>query len=180
LEVNRYQTSGGVAALRCTIVDDIGPTPAGRALAAAGSEHLHRRIVGVDLGGPQTLLADARDDRIEQVRGLARPPGKGRAVDIDPLRGHHLGLAVRRQVVIELGDDDVRECAERRLAARNWLGRRGRLDDRLADAAGVLEGDVRATRQLIGTISSISSVSAPNWRNAPPHDGHAQVPVAGS
>ena len=96
----------------------------------------------MDLARLEAFLADPLDDRIEQVRRLARPAGEGRAVDLETLRGRHLGLAVKRQVVIELGDDDVRERAERRLTAGNRLGRRRRLDDRLAGTAAILGPNV--------------------------------------
>src|SRR3546814_1074609 len=75
---------------RCAVINDIGPEPRHRCPALAGHEHRHRRVVGVELGGLQSFLTDTADDRIEQMRGLARPSGEGRAVDVDALRRHHL------------------------------------------------------------------------------------------
>src|SRR3546814_10777824 len=59
--------------------------------------------------GLQSFLADAAHDGVEQMRGLARPAGEGRAVDVDALRRHHLCLAIEGQMVIELVHDDMGE-----------------------------------------------------------------------
>ncbi|MDR6115066.1 hypothetical protein QE360_002035 [Sphingomonas sp. SORGH_AS789] len=58
------------------------------------------------------------------------------------MRRHHLGLAVQRQVVVELGDDDVRQRGEGRLAAYHGGDRRRRLDDLVAYPAAVFWADV--------------------------------------
>jgi len=123
---------------RGAIIDDIGPQPGLRGLALAGHQHRHRRIIGVQLAGLQAFFADTGDDRIEQRSGLACPTGEGRAVDIDPLRRHHLGLAVERQVVIELVHDHMGKRGKAGLAARNRLHRGPCLDDLLAGPAGIL------------------------------------------
>ena len=67
------------------------------------------------------------DDRGKQRRSLAGPASKGRAVEINALCRHHLRLEVEREMVVELGDDHVRQGGERRLALGDRLGRRGRL-----------------------------------------------------
>ena len=105
----------------------------------------------MELGRRQPLFADAGNDRIEQCRCLSGPTCKGGSVDIDTLRGHHLGLAIERQVMIELGDDDMRQRCERCLAASYGLHRCRRLDDGLAGAAAILGADMA---------------------NDPPTDGH--------
>ena len=76
------------------------------------------------------------------MRGLSHPTSERRAVDIDALCRHHLGLTVERQVVIELGNDDVGERAERSLALCNRLHRSGRLNDAFAGAAAILGTDI--------------------------------------
>ena len=48
-----------------------------------------------------------RDDRPEVEAGLADPVAQGGPVERDPLPPVDLGLAVERQVVSELGDDDL-------------------------------------------------------------------------
>src|SRR3546814_6415155 len=71
---------------RCAVIDDISPEPRLRGAALAGHEHRYRRVVGVELGGLQPFLADTADNGIEQMRGLARPAGKGRTIGVDTLR----------------------------------------------------------------------------------------------
>src|SRR3546814_5417522 len=95
----------------------------------------------MDLRGGQADLADATDDRVEQHGCLPDPPCQRRAVDLDALRSHYLGLAVKRQMMVELGDDDMGQRAEGRLAPRNGLYRRGRLHDLLAGSAAILGAD---------------------------------------
>lgn len=92
----------------------------------------------MDLGGGEANLADAVGDGLEQCCSLAGPARERRAVDLDPLGRHHLGLAIERQVVIELGDHDVRERGEGGLAACDRLHRRRGLDDLLTRPAAVL------------------------------------------
>jgi hypothetical protein len=123
---------------RRAIIDDIGPEPRLCGAALAGHEHRHRRIVGVELGGLQSFLADAADDGVEQMRGLARPPGEGGAIDVDALRRHHLCLAIEGQMMIELVHDDMGERGKASLAACDRLHRRRCLDDPVAGAAAIL------------------------------------------
>ena len=59
---------------------------------------------------------DARGDGGEECRGLSGPARPRRTVDVEPLRGHHLCLAVERQMVVELRDDNMRQRREGRLA----------------------------------------------------------------
>jgi len=66
--------------------------------------------------------------------------------DIDALRGHHLRLAVERQVMVELGDHDMGERSERRLVARDRLYGRRCLHDLLAGAAAILGANGATTR----------------------------------
>src|ERR1700677_2023826 len=69
---------GGWGLKTCrTIVADIGPEPAGFGFTVAGSEHRNRRIVGVDLGCREHMLADLFDQRSEQFAGSAHPASQG-------------------------------------------------------------------------------------------------------
>ena len=80
----------------------------------------------MDLGGFQALVTDALHDRIEQRGCLTRRPRERRAVDINALCRHHLGLAIERQVVVEFADDDMRasvpKVARRRTTALAGAG----------------------------------------------------------
>ena len=60
------------------------------------------------------------------------------AVDLDLLLRQHLGLAVERQMMIELPHQDMADHPEAGFAARHGLAGGGRLNDRLAGAAGEL------------------------------------------
>src|SRR3546814_16957956 len=82
-----------------------------------------------------------RTDTLFPYTTLFRSPCQRRAVDLDALRSHYLGLAVKRQMMVELGDDDMGQRAEGRLAPRNGLYRRGRLHDLLAGSAAILGAD---------------------------------------
>lgn|GEM_PF-3824627 len=91
----------------------------------------------MQLAGLQPFLADAADDGREQAGGLAGPTRERRAVDVDTLRRHHLGLAVERQMMVELGDHDMGERRETRFALGNGLRLRRRLHDLLAGPAAI-------------------------------------------
>lgn len=96
----------------------------------------------MDLRCLQSFLSDARNDRVEQGCGLPRPTGERRTVDIDPPttfgRRHHLGLAVERQMMVELVHDHMGERCEAGLATCNRLGRCRGLNDLIAGAAAIL------------------------------------------
>src|SRR3546814_10014527 len=55
---------------RRAIIDHIGPEPRLCGAALAGHEHRHRRVVGVELGGLQSFLADAADRSEEHTSEL--------------------------------------------------------------------------------------------------------------
>ena len=77
--------------------------------------------------------------------------------------------------MIELGDDDMGECSEAGLAPGNRLyGRRG-LHDLLGGLAAIFRTD-----GADDATSSISSLSCPSGRRAPPQEGQVQVPASGS
>lgn len=155
------------------IVDGMDPEPRRLRLAAAGIEHRHRRVVGVELCRGQNRFPDARHDRIEQGFALARPD-RCRC-----LRRHDLGLAIQGKMVVELRDENVRDHAEARFAARDGLLQSRRLHDPLAGAAGELRPIWRTTLKATGSISSTSSASWPRRRSAPPQAGQTQSPLPG-
>src|SRR3546814_3996792 len=84
---------------RRAIIDHIGPEPRLCGAALAGHEHRHRRVVGVELGGLQSFLADAADDGIEQMPGRAPPAGEGRPHASDTTCRPHRCPAFGRQMV---------------------------------------------------------------------------------
>jgi hypothetical protein len=68
-------------------------------------------------------------------------PGPARERRTDALRCHHLGLTIEREMMVELGYDDMRECGEGRATTRDGFDGRGRLHDLLAEAAATLAPD---------------------------------------
>jgi hypothetical protein len=94
----RIQTAGR------PVITDIGPDPCNAGFAAAGLEHRHRRIVGMQLFGGQDIPAQDIDQRIQQFRGFADPGGHGRAIQIDTDAPVDALLPVQGRVVGILGD----------------------------------------------------------------------------
>jgi methyl-accepting chemotaxis protein len=97
------------------LVAGVGPEPGGLRLAGARREHADRRVVGEDrpivLGGREHVPADGVGQRREQRGGLADPVGEGGAVQVEPVALEDPGLAVERQVVGVLADQDMGEQA---------------------------------------------------------------------
>ena len=84
------------------------------------------------------MPAKLGEDRIEGGDASADPVGKRRDVELDAFPGEGGALAVQRQMVAELADQDHGEQARAGEAARNRMRRRRRLADRLAVPAGEL------------------------------------------
>jgi hypothetical protein len=85
--------------------------------------------------------ADGVGERREQRGGLADPVGEGGAVEVEPVALEDLGLAIERQVVGVLADQDMGEQARARAAALDGAGRQRRLDEALAAGAGQPRAD---------------------------------------
>ena len=68
--------------------------------------------------------------------------GKRRAINLDAVCGHHLGLTVEREVVIKLGDDDVSQCGKCRLTTRDGFDGCGGLNDLLTGTAAIFRADM--------------------------------------
>lgn len=143
-------------------------------LALARHQHRHGRIIGVDLAGAEPDLPNAADDGIEQTGSLSRPTRQCRAVKLETLGGHHLGLAIERQMMIELGDDHMGQRREGRLAARDGLGRRGGLNDLLAGPAAIFGADIaqhtplhrRHVEQFIAVLAQRAQSPTAGWAGA--------------
>ena len=63
--------------------------------AAAGIEHRRLRLVDRDLAGAEDQFAQPQIERLELGRGIADPERQDRSLDVEALRGQHLGLAGR-------------------------------------------------------------------------------------
>ena len=91
------------------LVADIGPQPPGLGLAGARRQHRHRRVVDMQRVRGHHIGGKRVDQRLQRRRRRADPAGQSRGFQADPLAGEDLGLAVERQMVVVLRDDDVRE-----------------------------------------------------------------------
>jgi hypothetical protein len=120
------------------LVAHVDPEPSGLGLAGARRQHRHRRVVDMQ-GVRGHRLSGERINQRRQSRGRRTDPaGQGRGLQADALAGEDLGLAVERQVVVVLRDDDVRQQPGAGAATGDRVvGRRGR-DHRLAGPAGEL------------------------------------------
>jgi hypothetical protein len=101
------------------LIAQVDPLPAGLGPARTGSEHRHRRIVGVDHAAGHHVPSDQLTDGLEQPGDVAEPFGKLAAVDIDTAAGIDLSPPVERKMMGELGGGDMREEACARHAARD-------------------------------------------------------------
>jgi len=82
------------------------------------------------------------DQRLQRRRGGADPAGQGRGFQGDAVAGEDLGLAIERQVIVELRHDDMRQQTGSGAAAGNRMVGRRRGNDRVAGPAGELFADV--------------------------------------
>ena len=134
------------------LVADIDPQPPGLRLAGARRQNRHRRIVNVqglrshDLGGEHV------DQRLQRRRRRADPAGQGRGFQADALAGEDLGLAIERQMVVVLRDQDVRQQPRAGATAGDRVIRRRRRHHRVASPAGELLADVPDHLEAAGDV----------------------------
>ena len=84
---------GGIAG--GAVVANVGPEPASLRLAVAWREHRNRRVVGVQLGGRQHVVAYGGDQRSQQLAGRADPAGQRGTIQVGRLRGRRCRTAGR-------------------------------------------------------------------------------------
>ena len=137
--------AGRAAAGPRPIVPDIGPDPAFpdaallAALALRRIEHPDRRIVAMQVVGVHDMAFDQSAQRPQRGDGLAAPVDQGRARNVGAVTGEDLALPVQRQMIIELRDQDMGKQVRPGHAAAGRTRRRGRLHDRLAAPARLLQ-----------------------------------------
>ena len=90
----------------------------------------------------ECVAADRPHQGLEQCTRATHPVGKGRAIQIDPLAGVNLALAVQRKMIAVLGDQDVCKEPGAREAALDRTTRCQRLHDPLAACARELRAHV--------------------------------------
>ena len=87
-----------------SIIAGIDPQPPGLGAAAAGIEHRHRRIVGKELAATRRHAQQPLVQRLQPPAGAAHPVRQGRALNLDPMAGEDLRLAIERSVIAILAD----------------------------------------------------------------------------
>ena len=124
-------------------VGDVGPEAAGAAAVLSRRKHCHGRVVGPQHGRLQQQLFLPLVERPQQFRGRLHPIALGAARDVQTVSHEEVFLTVERQVVAELGDDDLRDQAWSGDATSNRPHRRRRACHAvLAVSAGVLGSHV--------------------------------------
>ncbi len=110
--------------------------------ALAGTEHLHRRLVGVQHRLLQDGLAECVDQRLQLHATPAHPGTQRGSRDGQSRTTKDLFLAIQGQVVAVLGDQHLREQPGGGHALVDHMRWNRRLDQRLARLAHPLAADV--------------------------------------
>ena len=120
------------------VIRDDGPEPAGLRRPAPWVQHRRPRLVHEDPVGCLQVRPHLLDDRPEVEAGPPDPVAQGRPIECNPLPLVDPGLAIEREVVAELRDDDLGDQRFGRQPAGHHMFGRMRLDHRAgAAAAGV-------------------------------------------
>ena len=77
-------------------------------------QHRNGGVVAVDLLGREDMPPDCRRHRVEQPGRLTDPVAQRRAVELDPLAGVDLGLAIQRDKITEVGQQQIAGGPHRR------------------------------------------------------------------
>ena len=91
------------------LVGDVGPEAARAAPFWSGREHRHGRIVGPQHGRLEHQLFLPLVERPQQFGRRLDPVAQRAARDVQAVAREEVFLTVKRQVVAELGDDDLRD-----------------------------------------------------------------------
>jgi len=100
------QNDGWADTAMTTVVGHDGPEEAALGGLAARVQHRRAGLVGKDAVRAAQMSFHVIDDRHQVETGTADPVAKCASIQIDPLPLEDLGLAVKWQVVTELGHDD--------------------------------------------------------------------------
>ena len=92
---------------RGPVVANVGPEPASLRLAVAWGEHRNRRVVGVQLGGRQHVVAHGGYQGSQQLAGCADPAGQRGTVQVDAFAGVDVRLPVERLMIGILRDQHM-------------------------------------------------------------------------
>jgi hypothetical protein len=90
------------------LVTNVCPQSSRRGPAAAGRQYRHRRVVAIERLQGHHLGGQYFDQRGQCRRRGADPARQGRGLQVDTLARIDLGLAIKRQMIVVLRDNDVR------------------------------------------------------------------------
>jgi len=126
-----------------SVVSDDGPEEAAPGAFQARVQHRRAGFIHEDAVCAAQMGTHMVDDRHQVETGAADPVAERAAVQVDPLPPEDLGLAVKRQVVTELRDDDPGDEEFRGQPSGHDMFRRMRLHNGLRAAAAGIPGPPR-------------------------------------
>lgn len=115
--------SSGSGILIPAAIEDIDPDSAGFRFAPSRVENINRGIVRVYSVDRGDMGSDQQDEGRKQNGHTANPVRHDRPGDVYPQAVVHLGETVERDVIVELGDHDMREQPRTGLASPDRQGR---------------------------------------------------------
>jgi len=137
------QHDGRALAAMAAVIASDRPEEAFLDLPASGIEHRRGGLVHEQAIRLGQMPAHVVGDGLEMEAGPASPVAQCRPIQLDALAGVDFGLPVERQMIAELGDDDLGDQRLGRQAARHdMLGGVG-LHDRARAAAASVFGAAR-------------------------------------
>ena len=135
------------------VVHRVAPQPPGLGASAPRIEHRQRGVVREQLGRRQHGVQHQLVQRRQPPAGAPDPVAQGRAIQRDPLAAEDLRLAIQRQMVAVLVDQDMRQQCLGRHAAVDWPLAGGCLHDRrLAGATAIARPTGHADPEVGGDI----------------------------
>jgi hypothetical protein len=127
----------------------ISPRSAGAGLAGTGCQNPDRGVIGVQLLGAQSVIAQRVDQRIDERTTGSAPVGERAALNMHLIAGMDLALAKMagdRNTWAPGRGPEVRAC----IAVRDGARWRARLHDLLAGPTGILGLDVLDHLPVLG------------------------------
>src|SRR3712207_285674 len=96
------------AAVPGSVINCIAPQASGLGPAPARIEHRQARVISENPGRAHHVPAQEAPQRLQPPARPTDPVAERGAVELDPLPGKDLGLAVEREMITELSHEHVR------------------------------------------------------------------------
>ena len=134
-------------------------------------------VIAMNALGRQHMISDQRHQRTQRRCAGPHPVRQRGDIEIDPLAGIHLALAIERLVIAELGVQDHREQVGTRAATGDRMERRAGGWAIVSQARHTnFSRTVWITFHWRGTLSRVSVTVSPSLDRVPPHQEHAVGP----